>query len=103
MKKEEVEAAIKSYQEVLELMNKPEDELSVHELIYLKYIQLENTTKAAKAVREIGKKRPNGNTVQPQYVSEVLSTNSINVPQGVMNIGQSIFKKNQSFSRRINT
>jgi len=80
-----------------------EEDLSVTQLIFLKYIEWERVDATAKYIRNTGKKMPNGNSVQPSHVSATLDSSPKEVPNGVQNIAKSIFKKNRSLAYRISS
>lgn len=95
MTREEIQSAMRAHQAVLELMDQPEEALSLTQFVFLKYILLEQIVEVARGARNGGRKAPNGNSIQPPHVSEILDSFPEDVIVGVQNIAKSIFKKNR--------
>lgn len=98
---ENIEATISAHKQALTLLRASEASLSLPQLVFKKYIEIEHTAKVAAYLRESKRKLPNGNSIQPSHVSDYLDKPPADVPIGVVNIGQSIFRKNQKLACRI--
>ncbi len=101
MTRKEIESAICAHQAILDLMEIDETELSLTQFVFLKYILLEKIAEVAKEARSAGRRAPNGNSIQPSHVSEILDLSPEDVVPGVQNIAQSIFKKNRKIAYRV--
>ena len=97
----DIEAAISAYKQVLTLLRTKEESLSLTQLVFKKYIEIEQTAKVATYLRDKKRKLPNGNSIQPSHVSEIIDKPPSDVPTGVVNIAHSIFRKNQKLACRI--
>lgn len=94
MNKENVKVIIQAYQALLELMNKEEKYLTLAQITFRKYVELESTPEVAKYLRFQGHRMPNGNSIQTVHVSEIIKSNPKDVDHGIVNITLSIFNKN---------
>ena len=101
MNEQNVRDRIKAYQALLALMQQPEGELSLEQLTFRKYIEFEKLADTAKYLRENGRRLANGNSIQPNHVSEILDTLPENLDRGVIRIAQTILGKHRSFAARI--
>ncbi len=101
MTREEIQSAVRAHQAVLELMDQPDEALSLAQFVFLKYILLERTVEVAKGARNAGRKAPNGTSIQPSYISEILDSSPEDVVLGVQNIAKSIFKKNRKIAYHV--
>jgi len=98
---ENIQAMIKAHEQAMKLMRTSEPRLSLTQLVFKKYIEIEHTTKVAAYLRENKRKLPDGKSIQPAHISEMLQSIPDDVPEGVVNIAQSILKNNQKISRHI--
>lgn len=98
---EEVKALVNSYKDTLRLLQTTEKGMTLNQLVFKKYIEVENATAVAKYVRDKHINAPNGNSIQQTHIKDILESTPDDVCRGAINIAQSIFLKNQKLAARI--
>ena len=97
----EVNALVNNYKDALRLLQATEKGMTLNQLVFKKYIEVENASLVAKYVRDKNMKAPNGNSIQQTHIKDILESTPDDVSRGAVNIAQSIFSKNQKLAARI--
>ena len=93
MTRAQIEAVIQAHQAALDLMAEPRDGLSLAQLVFRDYLELESLAAVAQRLRNEGRRLPSGQAIQVNTISSILQTSPAEVSLGVRRLVQYMFDR----------